>query len=572
MVALLGASVAPIVAESESGSGSCSNDCNPISKNLWQPHAFSNYGLQEILIMKGLDIDASEGDWLHRFGFATEYMQNFSNNACNGLGAMPFWSGTNTMTIGNNDGKADLDAYQFGMGNVVVNENGVGGTITLSPNVQHVGTEFLLFGMQEKKECGLGIYYKIKAPLGAMMITSNTCHSALDVCPGGFTAGTYDCDPNSKQINGYFLPPMFYYPTLTAALQGGTYLNAPLYNYGQLACQKETVIRFGDLTLALGATFVAKENSLLAVGAKVSCPTGNVPTAAYILEPIFGKAGHWGVGAETFGHYSWDMDRRCGADKVNVWFQGEVMHLFNGRTGFRSFDLKANGKGSKYLLLQHFRYYFGQGEDPDFWSPDVVQPAINVTTLPVVSSFGVEGNFAVMVDYIRDNWNLSLGGEFWGRSAESLSVLCCAPKTFGGFLNDSIDFNLNNYAPIGRQVMNNAGTDVSTVYVEPLARINESLPQYSFVPRGGAGEVPTGLVNGLLPENRIPSDYNSALDICGAAADSIFTGKVLAELGYTWKEHCYVPNLSLFGGVEFAKSGSNWPRLWSVGLQGSLQF
>lgn len=563
MFAMLGAYVAPVTAESDCGS--CSNDCSPISKNLWQPHAFSSYGLQEALIMKGLDIDASEGDWLHRFGFATEYMQSFSNDACNGLGAMPFWSGTNTMTIGNNNGKADLDAYQFGMGNVVVDENGVGGTITLSPKVQHVGTEFLLFGMQEKKECGLGIYYKIKAPLGAMMITSNTCDSALDVCPGGFTEDTYDCDPNSSQIDGYFLPPAFYYPTLTAALQGGTYLNAPLYNAGQLSCQKETVIRFGDLTFALGATFVAEENSLLAAGVKVSCPTGNVPTAAYILEPIFGKAGHWGVGAEAFGHHSWDMDRRCGADKVNVWFQGEVMHLFNGRTGFRSFDLKANGKGSKYLLLQHFRYFFAATPNgQDIWSADTVQPAINITTLPVVSSFGVEGNFAVMVDYIRDNWNLSLGGEFWGRSAESLSVLCCAPKTFGGFLNDYNDFNLNDYAPIGRQSMNEESS--ATAYVEPLARINQSLPQYT------AGDVPTGLVDGSLPSNRIPSDYNTALDICGAAADSIFTGKVLAELGYTWREHCSLPNLSLFGGVEFAKSGSSWPRLWSVGLQGSLQF
>lgn len=532
--------------------GSCSNDCSAISKNLWQPHAFSNYASREILIMKGLDVDATDSCWLNRIGFATEYMQSFNNNSCSGLGAMPFWSGTNTMTIGNNNGKADLDAYQFGMGNVITaGDTGIAGSITLSPKVQHVGTEFLWYGMQNNNKPGA--YAKVKIPLGAMMITSNICQSPIE--------------ESQEPINDYFLPPVLYYPTLGSALQGGTFMQAPLYSYGLLACNKQTVIRFGDITAALGANFVATEKGHFGVGFKVSCPTGNAPQATYMLEPIFGRAGHWGVGGEFSGHYHYDMDRSCGVDYVSVWVQGEIMHLFNGRTSMRSFDLKQNGKGSKYLLLQHFRYTFATPPAADYYSADFTIPAINVTTLPVNSSFGIEGNFAVMLDFVRDDWNLSIGGDFWARSAENLSVACCTPLTFGAY-NQSVDYNLNNYAVLGRQKINIHNQSANTsVWVQPSAKINDSLDVYD-----GIGAIPEGLVNGAIPANRLSSDYSESLDICGAAAKRIFTGKILAELGYTWSECKNIPHISIFGGAELAADNNSWPNLWSAGIQASLQF
>lgn len=546
----LGAQVA-LHASQSSDSQSCNADCqNPISKNLWQPHAFSNYASQEILIMKNLDLETGNDCWINRFGAATEYMQGFNN--CSGLGAMPFWSGTNTMTIGNNDGKADLDAYQFGLGNVITaGDTGIAGTITLNPKVQHVGTEFLWYGMQNQDKPGA--YVKVKAPLGAMIITSDVCQTPIEESQEG--------------ILDYFMPPSLYFPSVGASLQGGTYLQSPLYNYGALACNRQSTVRFGDITVSVGANLVAKEDALFAIGAKISCPTGNVPTAQYMLEPIFGRAGHWGVGGEIFGHYRHDMDRTCGADAINVWFQGEIMHLFNGRTGMRSFDLKANGKGSKYLLLQHFRYIFTTDLATDYYSADITIPALNVTTLPVKSSFGIEGNFALMVDFIRDCWNVSIGGEFWGRSTENLTIDCCAIQSFGGFLNNEVDFNLNNYAVIGRQNMNIQNDGTTPAYVQPNATINRSLDAFN-----GAGPIPTGLVNGALAQNRLSTDYQQSLDICGAAASKIFTGKILGEIGYTWSECEHVPHVSIFGGAELAARHNSWPNLWSVGLQASLQF
>ena len=533
------------ICQSSVSSNNC-NTCGPTSKNLWQPHAFSNYASREILIMKGLDLARKSDSWLNRVGFATEYMNSFDNGNDHGLGAMPFWSGTSTMTIGNNDGKADLDAYQFGMGDVDVDSAGVGGKITFAPNIQQVGSEFLWYGMQNKDK--YGVYAKFKVPLGAMIVTSNVCE-----------------DPAKEKldiISGYHAP-KHYYPTLTAALHSGTYQKKPVYYYGKLAGCKQTQIRLGDITMALGMNAIAKEDKLLGFGAKISCPTGNVPQAEYMIEPIFGRAGHWGVGAELFGEYTYNFDSTdCQKERsIRLWAQGELMHLFNGRTGWRSFDLAANGKGSKYILIQ--KYNFKAQAPYDIYQIGL-DAAINYTTLPVVSSFGMEGNFSLAIDFKQDNWNMSVIGEFWGRSKENLSIHCYPID----FLNNQVDdFDLNNYAVMGRQMAKNPTP--GAMWCQPNAKINESQPAVigKNLPIPGSG-----VVDASVSTNRIPSDYNKALDICGAQAQKIMTGKFLAEFGYTWKQHNNVPNVSIFGGAELAGKNSNWPRLWSIGLQASMQF
>lgn len=535
--------------------GSCSNDgcCSPVSQNLWQPHAFSNYASRELLILEGLEIDNSHYNqkWLSRLGFATEYMKNFGKS-CQGLGAMPFWSGSNKMTIGNNTGQADLDAFQFGMGDIVTESNGIAGTIALNPEVQHTGTEFLWYVMQQNQK--VGAYFKFKVPLGAMIVKSPTCET-----------------PIQKQADGsspafpvpYPIAPIRY-DSISEALTGGYQNDVPLYNYGKLGCCSQTVIRLGDITGVIGANFLAKKEGHFGVGVKFSCPTGNVPQALTMLEPIFGRAGHWGLGGELSAHYEHNFyNRGCGNHQIKVWLQAEAMHLFSGRQpSWRSFDLKANGRGSKYLLLQKYAHNQSSAPDYPFISVDEIVPAINVTTLPVISSFGVEGNIAVLFDYIRNNWSLGASVDVWARSSESLCINKCAALQLRN--QDAVDYDLNDYAVMGRQVATIGG---NTTWCEPLARINKSLPF-----QGVVNQYPSQIKDASLSENRIPFAYDQALDIKGAAACQVFTTKVIGELGYTWSENNYQPRFSVFGGAELAGKKYNWLNLWSVGLQGSLQF
>ncbi len=523
-----------------SNASSVSGSCDNTSKNTWQPHAFSNYALQDLIILQGLNYSAGYKNWVNRFGVATEYMQSFSSS-CKGLGAMPFWSGTNAMTIGNNTGKADFDAFQFGLGDVVVDvSTGVAGTITYSPKVQHVGTEILWYIMQNENKPGF--YAKVKAPLGAMMISNCLNETSIEL--------------QNETVNAPYPLVPYRYQSVSEAFHGGYYHQTPLFTFGRINCEKTTAIRLGDLTAVVGANFVANESGHFGVGFAVSCPTGNVPCAVYMLEPIFGRAGHWGVGGEIFAHYIRELEQ----GSWSFWTQANVMHLFSGRKpSWRSFDLKANGKGSKYMLLQQYSFINDEGS----MQARAIVPAINVTTLPVQSTFAVEGNLAMLLDYTKNNWNVSLGGEFWGRSGECLSIDCCSPSQYRD--QEALDYNLNQYAVVGRQIaVYNSSTNT---YCEPLATINKSQDVYT-------GSIPpAGIEDAKLAKNRIPADYAQALDIAGAAAEHICTGKIMAEVGYTWADNCHVPHISVFGGVELTDKDTNhWQNLWSIGLQTSLQF
>lgn len=538
---------------SADSSNSCSADCGArTSQNLWQSRAFSSYSSVNLIQMKDaydkeLFSDECEKNPIFYFTTAGQYMQSFGKDC--GLGAVPFWSGTNTMTIGTNDGESNVDAYQFGMGDVVTP-----GAITLSPNVQQYGADLMFYYMQHK--VGRGFVAKVDAPVGAMKIQSNLCEEAAEL---------------SNEADIYWTPP---YPavanrpqTLTAAFQGGAIAGGsvlsqvlhPVALYkGRISNTALSVVRLADLSFTFGYNFVNQDRGFLMFGLKTTCPTGNVPTGNFVFEPMFGRAGHWGVGLEMSASMNC-YENDC--HKLSVWAQGELLHLMNGRTpNFRSFDLKQNGKGSKYMLLQYYAAENPDTENPTGRVGSFITQAVNVTTFPVVSNFGAEGSFAVMLNYETGNWNGGLGVEVWGRTVENLSIDLCNTINYGMV-------NLNDYAVLGRQISKNNDTDTELSYCEPLATISKS--QDVVTTTDGY----TNLIkDARVSTNRIPSNVEDALDICGAAAPQAVSGKLFGECGYVWKNYCHNPNLSLFGGLEFTNAKSNMINLWSLGLKGSFTF
>ncbi len=598
---------------------SCSRQCNvdcAQSINLWQPHAFMAYSSRDIMQKRTFFTNESHRQEGYQgfFSIATEYMQNFGEKcppSCKNLGARPFWSGTNTMTYGTNNGESNLDAYQFGMGNV----DGQG-TIQLNAKVQHVAAEPMLYFTKRKDE--RGFFFSLKAPIGAMSVTTNLTEVVANPTnTPDYQWLTYPA-PNGR------------YQTLTEAWQSGEFdgdqVNSSRHKLlvltqGRIADCKLTSIRMGDLTGVFGYKAWASEKGFLDIGVKVTCPTGNVPEGIYVLEPIFGRAGHWGVGGEvTFHHKAWESKE--GNKGLDIWFQGDVVHLFSGRTpNMRTFDLKANGAGSKYLLLQHYTAANptdGAGAinpspavNPYGYVASFVTQAANVTTMPVKSTFAAEGTAALAVDLYKDNWNLMVGGEVWARSKECLKLDCC------NLVKERVA-NLNEYAVLGRQIsedasyINGTGTGAGvlggasfnatnaapgTIFYlnlcQPDAKINESLDRATISSIGASSftaypslsgststayylnssAIPTGLADARDPKNRISANLNEALDLAGASASRALTGKVFGQLGYTWKEHHYTPNLAVIGSAEFVGGcNNNAVNLWSVGVQGSVNF
>jgi hypothetical protein len=592
---------------------SCDTGCAQ-SQNLWQPHAFSAYSSRDMMMKKSMyDTQSPKDEWFGTFALAPEYMSSFGQKcgSCKNLGALPFWSGTNSMTYGTNDGESNLDAYQMGMGNVVGK-----GTITISPKVMHVGTDMMLHFKHKKDERGL--WFTIKAPIGAMSVNTKVTETIAEN-NGGFygtdltatanvTGTTYN-NPADGAVDTAFLS----YPavgnrynSLTEAFAAGeensgevnSSLHKPIaLEFARIiGCCKNVAIRIGDASAALGYTCWANDKGFVDLGVKVSCPTGNVPTAKYALEPIFGRAGHWGLGAESTAHYKvWENE--AGTTSIDLWLEGEVLHLFSGRKpSLRTFDLKQNGAGSKYMLLQHYATQDKTvasttptaGTDNvnlTAFAPSFITPAANVTTMPVISKFAVEGSVALMADLHHKDWNASIGAEFWGRSRECLSIDACNAVRFNVP-------NLNDYAVLGRQISEDArniaastaADRIRNLYLcEPLATVSKSqqaqlasstgtFPANSTLSSFPA-TLPDGIVDARVAANRIPAALDEALDIAGAAARRAYTGKLFGQIGYTWNDNRYTPNVALTGSAEFAPANNNTAvNLWSVGIIGALSF
>ena len=562
----------------------CDQECSE-SKNFWYPRSFSSYQYHDLFQMKHTH-PSEKRDGKLNISFLTEYMQNFGGkcDSCKNLGSMPFWSGTNQLTIGNNDGKAQLDAYQLGLGNIKTDENGIGGIIQLDPRVESIGTDMMMYWVQKAEERGL--YFRLHAPIGGIRIAPRL-EDIQAIQPDDKVGFSQVPSGGGESFNYEFSnypTPSNRYQTVSEAFSGGSLCSDILdgiigktvaIHYGRISPDTQAIIRLADIAATLGYNVYVDEKGWAGLGFKVSFPTGNVPQAVYMLEPIYGRAGLWGVGGEVTALYQF-WENQTGNSRLTVSLQGEVEHLMHGRTpSMRSFDLKKNGKGSKYLLVQQYSSGYANNSDTEIVLPGYITSAVDITTLPVFSNFAVEGAIAVMLDFAWDNWNIALGGEFWGRSTEKLSIdiVMAIDKGYE---------NLNNFAVLGRQLSSytipgNIPLILDTYYCEPLAKINQS--QNAVILSGTypnnlsePTKVPEGIKDARLSENRIPAKLNEALDICGASVSKVFTGKIFTHLGYNWKDCDYSPSIALVGGAEFTNNTNNAIQLWSVGFQGSLNF
>lgn len=538
-------------------------------------------------------------DHVDRFlqiSFLCQYQHSATQcNPRKNLGSMPFWSGSNTMTFGNNNGEADFDIYQFGFGDVKVNKDGVSGYIKLDPVVSQVGADFFIYYMREKDKPGF--YFKVHAPISSMTIEPDWKEEHFEPFHGAnvFHQITERSDPNNPATSTEITYYDWRYPALPIERQdsvGGFLSGATLdcshidgnvtkpvrLHSGRLIIGKETVTKFAEFALSLGYNWIMEEKGFFGTAIKCSYPTGNLAAADFILEPIVGRSGLLGIGFETSGKYRiWENKR--GDHSFDIWFNGDVMHLIAIRKpNMRSFDLKQNGPGSKYLLVQdyaaEYRPTFG---DVDVGlQPQIIHPAVNITTLPVLSSIDVEGTFAFLLDYYHNGLNVALGAEVWGRTQEHLAIdiVNAASQRFP---------NLNDYAVLGRQhgsyLINDQDPSLNPVYTyycEPLARVNKSkdavrlvgVPPTVFAPI----DLPEGIADAREASNRIPAKFEDALDIKSAAASAVVTAKVFAQVGYAWKDYFYVPSIAVHTSFEFAPNTNNTVGFWAAGVQFAMSF
>ena len=561
-----------------------------ISKSTWLPRSFSSYLEHDLINTQSLYHKTEDKHFpVFHTSFFTQYMHNLNEkNGAQNLGASVFWSGNNTLTIGNHDGRAQLDAYQLGLGNVITNSDGIAGIIQLNPTIQHIGTDMLFQYIHDPADSSF--FFKIHAPLGAIKITPHLT-TIMQANPDyqtktTQTTATDGSNPSSDisyLFNAYSIPERRQ-ETIDESLYGGIYTckairgsrAKPIHlSKARISSASQTAIRCGDISASIGYNILANESGNFGIAFKTSCPTGNVPTADYVLEPIFGRAGLWGVGAELSGLYHlWENDRHF--QSINIIVQAEILHLISGRRpSYRTFDLKKNGPGSKYMLAQCYKpstVKINNIYEIETKSLGILTQVANFTTLPVISNIGAEGSAAIMINMQHHNWNASIGAEFWGRTHEQLNLDYVA-------ITESSIPNLNDYAIVGRQVdvySIDGTSDLEAYYCEPNATINKSQNPVQLVGSDPnltlPAKLPTGIADARIAANRIPYFMDDALNISGAAAAQVYTIKFFGTCGHTWKKITSHPSLTAQFGIELTNNTNNVLKLWSVGLLGSLAF
>jgi hypothetical protein len=310
--------------------------------------------------------------------------------------------------------------------------------------------------------------------------------------------------------------------------------------YGLIDGQQSTGAKFGDLEMTAGYRFISNDDNSLSVAVRASAPTGGQADGVYMMQPIFGRGGNWGLGGYVDGHVKvWEgNNENCFCIKL----MANAMHLFNADT-VRSYDLTANGNGSKYLLVSTY--------SGTVYSSEIAN-LINYSTLASSSSFGVEGDAVVSFAYIARGWSVDLGYEFWGRSSETLTI--------------TGDFAEQAYAILGRQtIYDNDGTASSVgALCQPTATIAVS---EAWAGNNGAATATLPLASAAA--NRIAV---ADLDVTGAQQDTSLSSKVFTKVGYEWADSDYCPHLGVMGEFELSNSNNNALPQWGVSVVGGVSF
>jgi hypothetical protein len=511
-----------------SAASTCQADVS-LSKGFFQPRAASA-NLSRELLMEGLHKRNSDG-WYGEFAATGFYQRSWSQNTldsdsdsnANGLGALSLWSGTNVMSVGVNDGASSLDAYQFGLGNVSEL-----GSISLDPIVYQAGADFMfIVGSSENEP---GFYAAIKSAVGVYNINPQLEEVAATAVEYAEGALAISADTVANPAT-----------TMTQAFagntSGGQSQNGDFraMQYGLLAGQQSTGAKFGDIEMTMGYRFISNEHNSASVAVRAAAPTGGSAEGVYMLEPIFGRGGNWLLGGYADGHMRlWEGND----SSFTARFMANAQHLFAAET-MRSYDLTANGNGSRYLLVANYA---------DGAYNSQIDNLINHTTLASDSSFGVEGEVAVTFTYAVKNWTIDLGYDFWGRSAETLEIT--------GTL-------ANNYAILGRQGvgLSTAGETASTL-CQPNATIASAAARVD----AAAGDV----VDATDAANRISGV--DALNIEAAQQAASLTSKIFSKVAYEWSDSDYAPHLGVMGEFDISNSNNNALPSWSVALVGGIAF
>jgi hypothetical protein len=404
-------------------------------------------------------------------------------------------------------------------------------------------------------------------------------------CPGTSTA-----DHQPGYFNGLSqgTTPAFYgiknanlVQSFASFITGCGYINAgtdTTFVFNKLARAKMNSCRctetaLADIQMALGWNFWCDEDYHAGFNIRAVAPAGTRPEGCYLFEPIVGNGKHWELGGGFSGHWvAWrseDEERSCA-----FYLDANVTHLFKAKQ-CRTFDLCGKPL-SRYMLAAQFKTNTTLASGVAHVNTPVKQfqgtyhPLANLTTIPVDVSVGVQGDLALMFQYLHNNWSFDLGYNFWGKSCEKIEFRCDCPCPFAentwvlkgdsfmyGFTRDGTLVSPGTALSSSQSCATiYKGTNQSVTNGNRNYGINN--PELAWTSGGSALYVYTNLPNATT-SNTVYTSHEPVfiktcdIDRCSAQTKGI-SHKLFAHFDYTWRDReDWIPYLGVGGEVELAQ-------------------
>jgi hypothetical protein len=451
------------------------------------------------------------------FKAQSEYRQTFRSSK---LGQYIFFNNTDTMNFGTAGATTDVNAVNFLL------PTGFVSNVTASPKVQSSITDFSIYVGLDGWVSGL--FMSAHLPL---VYTRWNTHLSETVVTAGNTAvaaGIYDVAATTAP-----------YADVIAAWKGDKVVGdiTNVWSYGVInGAQHHTKV--GDIALNLGYNFVNRENMYFGFGVRGLFGCGGHSKAQYVFEPTVGYAGRMGVGGFLQGQARiWERDED---HRFVATFFGYAEHLFNSKQT-RSFDLLQCGAGSRYNLVKKLTTPVAT---PAVYS-GVMDNMINVGTQQAKIGIGVVYEADLQLSYMMNNVNFDLGYSVGGHSKEK----------FSSFTSEIAANTYILYSAGG-------GANVS------LAQDEFAVP--SIAVNGVTGGAAVQVTAANTATYCISNDGTLGLNTASALAPSVVSNNIYGNIGYTWRDNDWCPNVSIFGDVEFANNKSL--STWGIGLQGNVSY
>jgi hypothetical protein len=288
-----------------------------------------------------------------------------------------------------------------------------------------------------------------------------------------------------------------------------------------------------DIEMALGYNWLRCDDAHLGINLRAIVPISHTsPKSQFFFEPVCGNGHHIELGFGVTGHLDlW----RCGCEQtLGIYIDANFYHMLKAKQR-RTFDLKTNGIGSRYLLFKRF-----DGATNTYLGEIVRGP--NILTVNCNVGIDFHADATIMLDYCYNTFSFDIGYNLWGITKEKITIHDTIPeKTFG--------------------IAGNSGTST----IDPDTGRNRTASTTRITGEG------SNALDGNSPADNIYIDI-TYLDPRSARHPSAVSQKLFMHASYIW-DYCHVdPYLGAGFEAEFSAFSNKALNLWSVWVKGGFFF